>query len=158
MFILKHIFFLKSSVLYYLIIHLEHNINNIIVSNMEEPTEIIANQDQILEYLLIIQLQASINQPACHHRFEIDDITLPETKDQVKTILDSAFAEFKEAAPIKGPVHIGHNQWAIIFFEFVEKAVKTNQQFADVPNGCCNKENCPIKIYYEILYEHILNE
>ena len=50
--------------------------------------------------------------------------------------------------------------WCKIVIDFIDEKIKRledNNKInleIDIPNGCCNKNDCPIKIYYE----YVINE
>lgn len=56
----------------------------------------------------------------------------------------------------KGSVDINPFTWVKICLEYSIKAMNNNDEKIKIPNGCCNMDQCPIKLFYEIIVKNIL--
>lgn len=97
-------------------------------------------------------LFASTNCPVCKHSFSLEPVKGKADVAKSKDVLDRAYTQFKERKPdakLTTVVDYAPDQWQEFFAAQLEQAGDE----LIVPNGCCTKDDCPLKIFYTCLYE-----
>jgi len=121
--------------------------------------------DMILQLLYQTHVTATINSPICHHEFpklNLDESKLQDKNKDYQALLqkclEDSYVEYKttDQAKMRGSVDVNPGTWMHFFLNAVLTA-KNNNTKIQVPNGCCNTDQCGIKKFYEIIYEHLKN-
>jgi len=121
--------------------------------------------DMLLQLLYQTHVTATTQSPICHHEFpklNLDESKLQDGNNVYQALLhrclEDCYAEYKttDQAKMKGSVDIDPGVW-MQFFLISVFAAKNNNTEIKVPNGCCNTDQCGIKKFYEIIYEHLKN-
>jgi len=93
------------------------------------------------------------NNPITYHKFLLNDInyTLYYNKNSINKIANHIYSKYKlePESKLKGSVDINPNIWV----EFYLKNMIDNN--GNVPNGCCNTDNCGIKKFYYLIDVYI---
>ncbi len=113
----------------------------------------------MVKMLAQAQMQMTLTNPITLHTLAIDAVK-PETIESVDPVALTANAFKRFNATFKGgygPVHVAPRFWTDVFVATLVKARETDAhaKTMDVPNGCCNVDTCPVKLYYTILLESI---
>ena len=121
--------------------------------------------DMLLQLLYQTHVTATTQSPICHHEFprlNLDESKLVDGNKAYQAIfqkcLEDSYAEYQttEQGKLRGSVDLNPGVWMQFFLRAVFTA-KNNNTEIKVPNGCCNTDQCGIKKFYEIIYEHLKN-
>lgn len=133
--------------------------------------------DFMIGLLFQAQAMTTINSPII-----MNTVTgnLNNIKDSVITrgtdsVFDTVFEEFKNDAKLIGTVHYEPSFWRSIFGKAFLGTKKINdyirmkqgdnlivindyEYVIEIPNGCCTKDDCPVKKFYEIYNSQLLQQ
>ncbi len=92
-------------------------------------------------------VQMTLSDPICMNEYDVP----VESKSIVDypNLLPDAFEKFKKRPLPYGTVHIDPAFWFSVFKQSYEK----HQKVLKVPNGCCNQNHCPVKLFYQDLLD-----
>lgn len=107
--------------------------------------------DTMLNILYQAHVSTTLNNPITFHEINIQNIKIPETEQSFQENLQKAYQIFQEHKLPRGSVDINPETWARIYMAHINDSKENNETTSQIPNGCCNNSECPIKLYYEIL-------
>jgi hypothetical protein len=100
-----------------------------------------------------MHVQVTAYKPLCHNKVTIQQRP-PLMPTDVTILGNNAFVEFQKLNLAYGSVHKNYKVWVQFFIDAVN-----SQQSSEIliPNGCCTTDQCPVKLFYEILAKHYNN-
>jgi hypothetical protein len=111
----------------------------------------------MIQLLHNVHCQTTLNDPICHNEFTVrKDAELPADQEALDALLKTCYDTFKEKNTNGvGTVDANPSFWFSVFFQTFMKAKKESGDSLkiSVPNGCCNTDQCPVKLFYSIIAE-----
>ena len=137
------------------------------------------NPDFFISILFNAHVTSTFNNPICMNTYKLQNIDKTSqlikrirederfnNQNIIEKIVEKAFGKFKQSnyGNLRGSVHIDPVLWCKIVLDFIHDNInkldnvkEKNDLEINIPNGCCNKNDCPIKIYYEYVMDEINN-
>lgn len=115
--------------------------------------------DQMLNLILQVHKSATLHHPICHNVVILPKSVLHDLSFESICLEDltlQAYHHFEKKDFRKGSVHVDPIFWTGVFLEALKtrkKELPSEDSVIEIqiPNGCCNVDECPIKAFYEIL-------
>ena len=111
------------------------------------------NPNNILQILYEAHINIALTDPIKYHIFKqkLNDYDKYMKDDIITEIVSNVYKKYKEEpeSKFKSSVDVNPEIWVKIYLE----SMKNNN--GEVPNGCCNTNNCGIKKYYEVIDKYI---
>lgn len=104
----------------------------------------------MMKLLLAAQKNVTLMDPLIMNGVSIVSIDRQKSANEKEKITEEAFQKFSDKVNRYGTVHCDRAFWSSIFFQKLENANNKDKKIY-LPNGCCTMEDCPVKLYYELL-------
>lgn len=103
--------------------------------------------------LLQVHKMCTMEQPITYNEVNVNGCCeIPSKNEELGKLLKKAFVKFNERNLPYGSVHADPVFWFEIFMGVYDKK-SNDENVIKIPNGCCNKQNCPIAIFYNDIAE-----
>lgn len=119
------------------------------------------NPDMMLMMLHQTHVHMTANSPLTYHDFPLGELeNLDKLCDlDANQLVKESYEAYKETDTSKsrGTVDMSPTTWFKFFIYALSVAKENEAEMIRAPNGCCTVDACPVKLFYQLIYQTIQN-